>query len=291
MPGILSWKQKVDLLTGLLILIMALFCVVGTGQVDEIGSDPDLAITESDSTTVKPKSDVGVIWTALKYNVSSPWRWDKSDRKTALIYTGLVVGAVLVEEDVRSMFQRNHSGFGDTVEEIGYWYGSPGFTGPFSLLTWGAGALFDSPKIRETGMMLVESMAMVAMIQQPLRMIVGRARPHMEQGNLSFNPFTVEDGYGSFISGHAWSAFTVSTVLALQIDNPWASVGLYSLALTTPVARMYTDKHWFSDVLAGSVLGYFSARSLWNWRKEGPGAAYPITLIPLPNGVAVAGRF
>jgi hypothetical protein len=265
--------------------------VAGTGQANETGPESDLAITESDSQTVEPKSDVTVIWSALKYNVSSPWHWDGTDRKTALIYTGLVVGAVFVEEDVRGMFQRNQGGFGDTVEEVGYWYGSPAFTGPFSFLTWGAGALFDSPKIRETGMMLVESMLMVGVVQQPLRMIVGRARPNMEEGHLSFNPLTVEDGYGSFISGHAWSAFTVSTVLSLQIDNPWASVGLYSLALTTPVARLYADKHWFSDVLAGSVLGYYSARSLWNWRQEGPGAAYPITLIPLPNGLAVAGRF
>ena len=250
-----------------------------------------MATTETDSTTVKHRSDVAVIGAALMYDVSSPWRWDVSDRKTAVLFTGLVAAAVLVEEDVRGLFQRNQNGFGDTIEEIGYWYGSPGFTGSFSFLTWGAGALFDSPKLRETGMMLVESMLMVGMVQQPLRMVVGRARPYMNQGHLSFKPFTVENDYASFISGHAWSAFTISTVLALQIDNPWASVGLYSLALTTPVARMYADKHWFSDVLAGSVLGYFSARTLWKWRKVGPGAAYLITLMPMPNGVAVVGRF
>ena len=287
----LSWKQYSDLVSVLLILIIALSCLVGTGLAGETVPAPAMATTDTDSTTAKQKSDVAVIGAAFMYDVSSPWRWDGSDRKTALLFTGLVAGAVLVEEDVRGMFQRNQGGFGDTIEEIGYWYGAPGFTAPFSFLTWGAGALFDSPKLRETGMMLVESMLMVGLVQQPLRMIVGRARPSLNQGHLSFNPFTVEDAYASFISGHAWSAFTVSTVLALQIDNPWASVGLYSLALTTPISRMYADKHWFSDVLAGSVLGYFSARTLWKWRKEGPGAAYLITVMPLPNGVAVVGRF
>jgi len=287
----LSWKQYSDLVSVFLILLIALSCLVGTGLAGETEPGTSMATTDTDSTKMKDGSDVAVIWTALKYDVSSPWRWDASDRKTAVLYTGLVAVAVLVEEDVRGMFQRNQGGFGDTIEEVGYWYGSPGFTAPFSFLTWGAGALFDSPKLRETGMMLVESMLMVGVVQQPLRMIVGRARPSANQGHLSFNPFTVEDEYASFISGHAWSAFTVSTVLALQIDNPWASVGLYSLALTVPVARMYADKHWFSDVLMGSVLGYFSARTLWKWRMEGPGAAYPITLMPLPNGVAVAGRF
>jgi len=134
-------------------------------------------------------------------------------------------------------------------------------------------------------------MVMIGIVQQPLRVIVGRARPYTGLGNTYFKPFSVEDEYASFVSGHAWSAFGLSTIVALQIDNTWASVGLYGLALTTPLARMYADKHWFSDVLMGSILGYYSARAIWKWHREGPGAAYPITLVPLPNGLAVAGRF
>jgi len=234
---------------------------------------------------------VVVIWEAFKYDISSPWRWNSSDLKTFGIGVSATTLAFVVDEDVRDWFKRNYSSFGDTIEDIGYVYGSPAFTVPFSFLTWGAGALFRSPGVRETGMMLVESMLMVGLVQQPLRVMVGRARPSMNQGNLFFNPFTIEDGYASFISGHAWSAFSISTILALQIDSTWASIGLYALALTTPISRMYADKHWFSDVLMGSALGYFSARTIWRWHKQGPGTAYPITLLPLPNGVAVAGRF
>ena len=51
----------------------------------------------------------------------------------------------------------------------------PACAGTASLGTWGVGALFRSPGVRETGMMMVESMLMVGLMQQPLRVIVGRA--------------------------------------------------------------------------------------------------------------------
>ena len=41
----------------------------------------------------------------------------------------------------------------------------------------------------------------------------------------------------------------------------------------------------------GSALGFYSGRAIWKWHKEGSGATYPITLLPTPGGVAVAGRF
>jgi len=275
----------------MVILGFALSCLAGSGLADVASPATAVATSEPDSTAVKHSSDVAVIGAAVKHDISAPLRWNGADRRTAFLCTGLIAVAVILDDDARSLFRRNQSRFGDTVEDIGYWYGSPGFTGPFAFLTWGAGALFDSPALRETGMMLVESMLMVGVVQQPLRIVVGRARPYADEGNLSFKPFTLDNDYASFISGHAWSAVTVSTVLALQIDNTWASVGLYTLALTTPVSRMYADKHWLSDVLAGSVLGYFSAQSLWKWRHEGEGSSHRIALMPIPNGIVLSGRF
>jgi hypothetical protein len=247
----------------------------------------------NDTIYAKISKDPVIIWKATTYDFTAPKRWGASDWKKVGLWSAAVVGAVLVEEDIRDWFQDpdNRGDFGDDLAELGDLYGAPHFTVTLSLATWGTGALFRSPKIRETGLMLIENMLIVGVVQQPLRMVVGRARPQTGEGNLSFNPFTTDDAYASFISGHSWSAFGVSTILAKQINRTWATVGLYGLALATPLSRMYDDKHWFSDVLIGSVMGYYSARTIWSWHKEGPGSVFHLAVIPTPKGITISARF
>jgi len=83
----------------------------------------------------------------------------------------------------------------------------------------------------------------------------------------------------------------VSTILALQIDKTWATVGLYALALTTPLSRVYDDQHWLSDVVMGSVLGYYSARTIWSWHKNDSATHSRFSILPTPRGIVVSMHF
>jgi len=223
--------------------------------------------------------DIELGWEAIKYTLSSPGRWDADDWFTFAIVSGTTVGSVAVEESVRDALREARSGVGDVLERIGWWYGSPLFTVPFTLTTYTAGALFDSNDVRDTGLMMAESIILVALIQQPLRIIAGRARPKVGLGHLSFRPFSFGNDYASFISGHTWSAMSISNILARQIDRWWASIGLYLLAGVTGYSRMYSDSHWLSDVLAGGAAGYFSSTTLWNWHQDQTG------YMPVPNSL------
>jgi membrane-associated phospholipid phosphatase len=236
-------------------------------------------------------SDTRIIWQGFKHTYTAPARWESPNWRTFGMWTGVSFGAFLLDDEIRDVFRHNQSATGDGIERVGYWYGSPGFTVTASLAGWGLGALFESPVVRETGLMIVESLLMVGLMQQPLRIAFGRARPKTGLGNTHFKPFTVDNNYASFVSGHTWSAVAFSTILSLQIDNAWASVGLYGLALTTPLARMYSDDHWFSDVVMGSAAGFYSARTIWRWHKQETGAGSPLTVLPVPGGLVVAGRF
>lgn len=192
------------------------------------------------------------------------------------VAAGATAGSFLAEERVRAVFQKNRSGVADVLERVGWWYGTPLFTAPASLLTIGAGALLDDDDVRDTGVLMVQVLLSALLIQQPVRIIVGRARPFTEEGHLSFRPFTFADPYASFVSGHAWSAFGISNIVARQIDQLWASVGLYSLATITALSRLYADKHWLTDVILGSVVGYAISTALWNEKQDDkppPGAA------------------
>jgi len=228
---------------------------------------------------------------ATTHTITSPLRWNTRNLKTFGIWSAAVVGALLVDEDVRALFQRNQSEFGDMVAEIGNLYGSKEFTIALSLLTYGTGVAFGAEKVRDTGIMLTDLLLTVLLVQQPLRIVVGRARPLANEGNLSFNPFTVDDKYASFISGHSWSAVGISVILSRQINNRWASIGLATLSFTTVVSRMYVDKHWLSDVIMGGGMGYYAANTIVSWHNKNQRTGRNLSFRPTPHGVLLTYRF
>jgi len=61
----------------------------------------------------------------------------------------------------------------------------------------------------------------------------------------------------SFPSGHATLAFAVSSAMANYLNNIYWKIGWYSIATLVGTARIYHDKHWLSDVVIGSAIGYF----------------------------------
>ena len=84
---------------------------------------------------------------------------------------------------------------------------------------------------------LVLANAMVA----PLKVTVGRTRPDRTND-------------WSFPSGHSANAFAMSTVLSRRYGR-WVGIPLCALAATVPVARIHGQHHFFSDVVAGAILG------------------------------------
>lgn len=194
--------------------------------------------------------------------------WESSDWAAVGVVTAATAGSYLIEERVRVAFQQHRSGVADVLERIGWWYGTPLFTVPASLVTLGVGAALKNADVRDTGILMSEVLLSALLIQQPLRIIVGRARPFMNQGHFSFNPFTFSNDYASFVSGHSYSAFGISNVVARQVDQVWASVTLYTLATITALSRMYADAHWLTDVLLGSVLGYVVSTAIWKDQQD-----------------------
>jgi membrane-associated phospholipid phosphatase len=67
--------------------------------------------------------------------------------------------------------------------------------------------------------------------------------------------------YDSFPSGHAITAFSLATILAMQYrDTVWVPVLSYTVATGVGLSRVILSKHWLSDVLVGSALGYVVGR-------------------------------
>lgn len=66
----------------------------------------------------------------------------------------------------------------------------------------------------------------------------------------------------SFPSGHTATAFMGAELVRLEYKeaSPWYGVGAYMVACGVGFLRMYNERHWCNDVLAGAGVGILSAR-------------------------------
>lgn len=69
--------------------------------------------------------------------------------------------------------------------------------------------------------------------------------------------------YNSFPSGHAANAFTGAELMRQQFSNQpiWLRYSGYGLASATGAMRVYNNRHWVSDVVAGAAIGILSAKA------------------------------
>lgn len=77
----------------------------------------------------------------------------------------------------------------------------------------------------------------------------------------------------SFPSGHTTMAFMSAELLRMEYRDcsPWIAVAGYVVATGTGVMRMYNDKHWLNDVIAGAGIGILGTRIaywIYPWVKR-----------------------
>lgn len=127
--------------------------------------------------------------------------------------------------------------------------------------------------LSESAVRVEASVLAASGITQILKRTVGRARPHAVNDS---NPYDFAIGrrvragaeYRSFPSGHSTMAFAAATAVMLETrrTNPsrarTVTPAAYGLATLAGFGRIYHDKHWASDVLAGAIIGTLTAHAV-----------------------------
>lgn len=106
---------------------------------------------------------------------------------------------------------------------------------------------------------MLESVIYSQLIVQAVKFSVGRARPFVRYASSPLDP--EPDQNLSFLSGHSALTFAIATSAGMVAHRRgyalepviWSS-GLV-LAVTTAYLRIAADKHYATDVIAGSVFG------------------------------------
>ncbi len=187
--------------------------------------------------------DQKAIWTA-------PLHLDRDDMKwvvpgsiglMGLITTDRITGDEIGEADRQVTVSRR-------ISNIGSIYSLAAVSGAFYLV----GRTKHDSRARETGLLSAEAMINSIIVEGALKGITQRARP---LDGIERSEFF--DGGSSFPSGHSTQAWAIATVIANEYKHrPAVQIAAYGLASAISVARFTGHKHYISDVVAGSALGY-----------------------------------
>jgi len=155
------------------------------------------------------------------------------------------------------------SKYTDNIFKLDNYYGNIGSAFIIIGGTFLASNIFNDTKTQKISFMLLESVLFSNVITQTLKITIGRERPQYTDNNLNFyGPNIGNEKYQSIPSGHATTAFAISTILANSTDNNYLKILFYSPAFISSFSRIFNNKHWFSDVIFGGLIGYYSAQKV-----------------------------
>lgn len=176
-----------------------------------------------------------------------------------LLSAKLIGTAFLLDKTVGTNFPDR--GANNLVEEPGELFGGSTFLLGSAGGVAATGLALRRPPLLRTGKELGLAIAGASMVTWTIKEITGRERP---------------DGSNrrSFPSGHSAGAFAAASVVEREVGGAagWLA---YGAAASAAYARVADNKHFFSDVVAGALLGRLMGRLVTHRRVVAAETAIP----------------
>jgi hypothetical protein len=218
-------------------------------------------------------------WTDTKAIVVSPAKWDSKDWTKLGVFIVAESGLSIADQSVKDFFQNNRTVGMDRFSKN---FLEP-FGGNYSLLVMSGflahGLISKNQRSVATSLLCLESFALASLFTRIPKVLVGRERPDNIMGS---GPYTIKGPFhgNSFPSGHTTAVFAVASVIATQYrDTKWVPVAAYSVASLVGLSRIYDNKHWLTDVVAGATIGTLVGNLVSHRTSNSR-----LTVVPFGNG-------
>ena len=163
----------------------------------------------------------------------------------------------------------------------------PGTAG-LLLGTYVAGQVGHDRGLAAIGFHGGEAIFLGELVTGALKISFGRSRPSKSPDDpYNFHPGAGlrRDDQGSLPSAHATAAFALAAVLSAESARQWHHAGwvgpvAYTGAATAGIARVYLNKHWLSDVLAGAGIGICAGLLVTHFSESHPNNALDRAFLP-----------
>ena len=132
--------------------------------------------------------------------------------------------------------------------------------------------------------------------------LFGRARPNVNINDpdyFAFGKGFTDAGYTSMPSGHTTASFAFAASVTDEVNyfwpkqTWWVATLTYGSAAMVGAARIYTNHHWTTDVIAGAGVGTLTGFVVTRWHRLHPNSKLdkwllPKSVAPTKNGLAVS---
>jgi membrane-associated phospholipid phosphatase len=142
----------------------------------------------------------------------------------------------------------------------------------------------DDPRLSQTAVSSLQAAAIGLGVSYGGKYAIGRSRPDLGLGKRDFSQKR-DASNSSFPSDLTTVAWAAVTPYAKEYDAPW----LYGVASLANLARVAERRHWFSDTVAGSFIGYGVGSLMWSLNKEREKGEPKISV--RPDGVDLTWEF
>jgi membrane-associated phospholipid phosphatase len=183
--------------------------------------------------------------------VTSPFRLRVADARWLLPFAATT--GVLIGTDAHSI-TLEHIDTVDRNRASKLTDGTVGLLGalPAGMFLWSS--VRYAPLARETSLLTGESLGDAMILAGAGQAIFRRDRPTAGNGQGDF--FSSSFSQAGFPSGHATAAWAMASVIGDEYPGWLPRTVVYTLAAATSVGRVVAEKHFPSDVVVGSALGW-----------------------------------
>src|SRR5579872_3008032 len=193
-------------------------------------------------------TDQRAFWTTPFHMTTRQWQWTVP---VAFVGAGLLASDTAIEKHVPT--DPSTVSHAVTISNAGV-AALAGVGGGMFLL----GHLTDNDQQRETGLLAGEAGIDAYLDTTVFKYAFGRQRPFTGGGRgLFFN------GGDSFPSQHSAVSWAIASVIAHEYPGPLTQVLAYGTAGVVSGARFAGQKHFATDVLVGSGLGWYMGRQVY----------------------------
>ncbi|HSY77048.1 MAG TPA: phosphatase PAP2 family protein [Bacteroidia bacterium] len=195
--------------------------------------------------------------------IETPARWRSSDwLRVGIVLTGTVAITTIDQRITNLAIGNQHYLYSPEVvggRLYGEWYTIGTLTAAFGVY----GILAHNNKAKRIAIELLQAGAYSELFTEVLKVGIGRYRPYNNVGPFVFHLFNIKlnNDFESMPSGHATSAFALSTVLFRHANTTFWKIMAFVPAGFTLFARIYEIQHWASDEFLGSCVGF--ATGMW----------------------------
>lgn len=169
--------------------------------------------------------------------------------------------------------------------------------GPAAVVGLGALSAGMEGRLRQTwaadGLIVAEAVVAAGLLNQIAKLIAERQRPYAHYGSSTGGGV---DSHLSFYSGHTSLAFSFAvaggTVASMRRYRlaPWIWGAGLAMAAATGYLRIAADKHYFTDVMTGALVGSGVGLAVPWLHRSPPGLEVRrVSLMVTPTGMGLFG--